>query len=89
VACAGVSPRDINGSLILGFAAADTQWRRGRQCPRSMLNCAVEAGAIIVWCRNNPAHYKAPRHVVFGAPPKTSTGKVRKFVLHKRAGQVA
>jgi fatty-acyl-CoA synthase len=54
-----------------------------------MLNCAVEAGAIIVWCRNNPAHYKAPRHVVFGAPPKTSTGKVRKFVLHKRAGQVA
>ena len=30
---------------------------------------------IIDFCRNNLAHYKCPRHVVFGPLPKTSTGK--------------
>ena len=45
----------------------------------------VDAAAIIEWCRANMAHYKAPRHVVFGPLPKTSTGKIQKFVLRDRA----
>ena len=49
----------------------------------------VDAGAIIAWCRNNLAHYKAPKHVVFGALPKTSTGKVQKFALREQARQIA
>ncbi len=40
---------------------------------------------IIAHCRANMAHYKAPRHVVFEALPKTSTGKIQKFVLRERA----
>ena len=40
---------------------------------------------IIDFCRNNLAHYKCPRHVVFGPLPKTSTGKIQKFVLRQRA----
>ncbi|MCY4230121.1 MAG: AMP-binding protein, partial [Alphaproteobacteria bacterium] len=40
---------------------------------------------IIAFCRDNMAHFKAPRHVVFGPLPKTSTGKVQKFVLRERA----
>ena len=40
---------------------------------------------IIEFCRNNMAHYKAPKTVVFGPLPKTSTGKVQKFVLREQA----
>ena len=31
------------------------------------------------------AHFKAPQHVVFGPLPKTSTGKIQKYVLRERA----
>ncbi len=44
----------------------------------------VSAQDIIGWCRESIAHYKCPRHVIFGALPKTSTGKVQKFVLREQ-----
>jgi len=31
------------------------------------------------------AHFKAPKTVVFGPLPKTSTGKIQKFLLRERA----
>ncbi|WP_169543026.1 acyl-CoA synthetase [Sneathiella aquimaris] len=40
---------------------------------------------IISFCRDNMAHYKCPKTVVFDDLPKTSTGKVQKFVLRERA----
>jgi fatty-acyl-CoA synthase len=40
---------------------------------------------LIAFCRANLARFKAPRSVVFGPLPKTSTGKVQKFVLRERA----
>ena len=40
---------------------------------------------IIAFCRDNLAHYKCPRHVVFGPLPKTSTGKIQKLVLRDQA----
>ncbi|MEZ4866792.1 MAG: acyl-CoA synthetase [Caldilineaceae bacterium] len=40
---------------------------------------------IIEYCRENMAHYKAPKTVIFGELPKTSTGKVQKFVLREQA----
>jgi 3-(methylthio)propionyl---CoA ligase len=40
---------------------------------------------MLAWCRDRLAHYKCPRHVVFGEVPKTSTGKIQKFVLRERA----
>jgi fatty-acyl-CoA synthase len=39
---------------------------------------------IMEFCRENLAHFKAPRTVVFGELPKTSTGKIQKFVLRER-----
>ena len=39
---------------------------------------------ILDFCRENLAHFKCPRHVVFGELPKTSTGKIQKFVLRER-----
>ncbi len=40
---------------------------------------------LIAHCRDNLAHYKCPRHVVFTELPKTSTGKVQKFKLREMA----
>ena len=40
---------------------------------------------IIAFCRSNMAHFKVPRTVVFGPLPKTSTGKIQKFVLREQA----
>ena len=40
---------------------------------------------IIAYARENLAHFKAPRAVVFGDLPKTATGKIQKFVLRERA----
>jgi fatty-acyl-CoA synthase len=44
---------------------------------------------IIAFCRERLAHYKCPDAIEFGPLPKTSTGKVQKFVLRQRerAGQ--
>lgn len=41
----------------------------------------VSAEEIIEHVRARMAHYKAPKQVVFGELPKTSTGKVQKYVL--------
>jgi fatty-acyl-CoA synthase len=43
---------------------------------------------IIDFCRSQLAHYKAPRRVVFTTLPKTSTGKVQKYVLRERAREL-
>ena len=40
---------------------------------------------VVAWCRDRIARYKTPRTVVFGPLPKTSTGKIQKFVLRDRA----
>ena len=45
----------------------------------------ANAEEIIDFCRDRLAHYKAPKTVVFGPLPKTSTGKIQKFVLRERA----
>jgi fatty-acyl-CoA synthase len=45
----------------------------------------VDASEIIDFCRQHLAHFKVPKTVVFGDLPKTSTGKVQKFVLRERA----
>ena len=48
----------------------------------------VSAEDIIAWCRDNLAHYKVPRTIVFGPLPKTSTGKIQKFELRDRAKRI-
>ncbi|MBT5265215.1 MAG: acyl-CoA synthetase [Rhodospirillaceae bacterium] len=40
---------------------------------------------VVDWCREHLAHFKAPRTVVFGELPKTSTGKIQKFILRDTA----
>jgi fatty-acyl-CoA synthase len=46
---------------------------------------AATAADIIAFCRANLAHFKAPKTVVFGPLPKTSTGKIQKYALREQA----
>ena len=44
----------------------------------------ISEADIIAFCRDNMAHFKVPKCVVFGPLPKTSTGKIQKFVLREK-----
>jgi fatty-acyl-CoA synthase len=48
-------------------------------------NSQVTEREIVDFCRQHLAKFKVPRAVVFGELPKTSTGKIQKFVLRERA----
>ena len=48
----------------------------------------AEDGEIITFCREKMARFKVPRTVVFGPLPKTSTGKIQKFILRERAKEL-
>ena len=49
---------------------------------------SVTEDALIAFCRENMAHFKCPRHVVFTEIPKTSTGKIQKFALREKADRL-
>jgi fatty-acyl-CoA synthase len=44
---------------------------------------------IIEHCRARLARFKVPKTIIFGPLPKTSTGKIQKFVLRQRAKSAA
>ncbi|MFZ3322611.1 MAG: acyl-CoA synthetase [Usitatibacter sp.] len=46
---------------------------------------SASAEEIIEFCRARMARFKAPRNVVFGPLPRTSTGKIQKFLLREKA----
>ena len=43
---------------------------------------------LIAFCRARLARFKVPKTVVFGPLPKTSTGKVHKFLLREQASSI-
>jgi fatty-acyl-CoA synthase len=47
-------------------------------------DATVTEADLIAHCQGLLARYKAPKRVVFGVLPKTSTGKIQKFVLRDR-----
>jgi fatty-acyl-CoA synthase len=49
---------------------------------------AVTEAEVIGFCRERMARFKVPKKVVFGPVPKTSTGKIQKFVLREQAKQL-
>ena len=67
-------------------ARPDSRWG---ETPCAFVTLRPDAQAseaeLIAFCRDRLAHFKAPRAVVFGALPKTSTGKMQKFLLRDRA----
>lgn len=49
------------------------------------LDREVTAQEIIAFCREHMAHFKTPKDIIFGPLPKTSTGKIQKYLLRDRA----
>ncbi|MDF2094577.1 acyl-CoA synthetase [Aquibaculum arenosum] len=76
-------------AAVAVVAKADERWGE-TPCAFVELKpgATVEAEELIAFCRERLAHFKCPRHVVFGELPKTSTGKIQKFTLRDRAGQL-
>ena len=71
-------------------ARPDERWG---ETPCAFVTLKPGAGAatsedIVAWCREHLAGFKVPRTIVFGELPKTSTGKIQKFVLRERARQL-
>jgi 3-(methylthio)propionyl---CoA ligase len=67
-------------------ARPDPMWGE-TPCAFVTLKDGANAGEdeIIGFCRERLAHFKAPKKVVFGPLPKTSTGKIQKFLLREQA----
>jgi len=70
-------------------ARPDATWG---ETPCAFVTLKVDAGPvteqdIIDYCRQNLAHFKAPKSVVFGPLPKTSTGKILKYELRERVAR--
>ena len=71
-------------------ARPDEHWG---ETPCAFVTLRADAGPvgdedIIDWCRDHLAGFKVPRTVVFGPLPKTSTGKIQKYVLRERAREL-
>ncbi|WEN42359.1 Long-chain-fatty-acid--CoA ligase [Thauera sp. GDN1] len=49
----------------------------------------ASADAIVAHCREHLAGFKVPKRIIFGELPKTSTGKIQKFVLREQAKSAA
>ena len=44
---------------------------------------------VIKWCRDTLASFKIPKTIIFCDLPKTSTGKIQKFVLREKAMELS
>ena len=75
--------------LAAVVARADDKWGE-TPCAFVEMKPGNEATAeeLIEWCRARLARYKCPRTIVFAEIPKTSTGKVQKFILREQAKQL-
>ncbi len=74
---------------VLAAAVVAKQDEKWGETPCAFLELKSDAeivteDQIINFCRENLAHFKCPTNVIFGELPKTSTGKVQKFVLRDR-----
>ncbi|HEX4573063.1 MAG TPA: acyl-CoA synthetase [Dongiaceae bacterium] len=77
-------PKVLEAAVV---ARPDEKWG---EHPCAFVTTRADAGdltpeEVIDFCRANMAHFKTPRTVVFGPLPKTSTGKIQKYLLRERA----
>ncbi len=72
-------------TAVAVVAMPDDKWGES-PCAFVQLNCenAASEAELNQWCRDNMASYKLPRKYIFEDIPKTSTGKVQKFILRER-----
>jgi len=83
-------------ALITGVNLVAVLTGKGMADPARALLAKIEAAlpakearaprvpVVRVLCREQMAHFKAPKRIIFTPLPKTSTGKVQKFMLRKQ-----
>jgi fatty-acyl-CoA synthase len=82
----GVIYRHPAVAAVAVVAAPHGKWGE-TPCAFVELKAGESAGEadLIAHCRAHMAHFKCPTRVVFAPLPKTSTGKIQKFLLRERA----
>jgi len=77
-------------SLAAVVAKPDKKWG---ETPCAFVELAPKQKSteeeIIKFCRETLAGFKIPKKIVFGELPKTSTGKIKKFELRKKAKETS
>jgi fatty-acyl-CoA synthase len=78
----------VAGAAVV--AQPDPKWG---ECPCAFVEVkpgsSVTEKQLVEHCRAQMAHFKAPRKVLFGDLPRTSTGKIQKHLLRQRARSVS
>ncbi len=82
----GVIYRHPEVAAVAVVARPDEKWGE-TPCAFVELRHGAQVGEqdIIDLCRDSMAHFKCLKSVIFGPLPKTSTGKIQKFVLREQA----
>ncbi len=77
-------------SLVAVVAKPDEKWGETPCAFIELIDSKknVTEEDIINYCKENMAGFKRPKHVIFGELPKTSTGKIQKFELRKKAKEI-
>ncbi len=79
---------DISAAAVV--AKPDKKWGE-TPCAFIELNADAQTPShedLIAWCKEHLASFKVPKNFVFEDLPKTSTGKIQKFVLRERAKEI-
>jgi fatty-acyl-CoA synthase len=80
-------PAVIDAAVV---AMPDGKWG---ECPCAFVELRdgieVDERDLIAFCRQHLAHFKVPKCIVYGAVPKSATGKTLKQVLRERARSLA
>jgi fatty-acyl-CoA synthase len=78
----------VQHPAILEAAVVAMPHEKWGEVPRAFValkpGAAATESEVIEFCRGRLAHFKCPKRVEFGELPKTSTGKVQKFLLREK-----
>jgi fatty-acyl-CoA synthase len=73
---------------VVCYGKPDKEWGEVVKClvcPKPGTNPSSDD--IIEFCRKHMAHFKCPREIEFGEIPRTSAGKVQKYILRRKESQ--
>ncbi len=74
---------------VMGAAVVATPDAKWGEVPCAFIElregASVTAEELTGFCRERMARFKVPKHFIFEALPRTSTGKIQKYVLREKA----